>query len=592
MPPLERTTGLLGEAKMHTTACVEELRLETEGLFGGLLARHEALRAEHELLRNCLLSAGLVFPEELQQQRSGGAAPQACPLLALCRRPAAVQLIADAAGIDGMAHFAAASSVMLSASRSMLMLGLSRRLEKRRSASSSMLPAGDSTAGDLETCESQPAEDSCEAGNSEAQTGEATESGQSDPQSSSAEAPLAEPPISPQVVGAAVGGLEAAPRGWLHYLPWRSSVALETLPLGPLVVDCGEAVRGIARFAGFVSARQLSEVSRSTSEALQGKATVLKELRATLPSVYVCGDVSGQVGDSVAHVEVATGAWEALPPTLVQRSTCSLAASLQGRVFVLGGTDDPLLSCVQRQQQAGESEEREAATQDLSRQPEMYDPVLKRWELLPELPKKFTHAAAAVAGERLYVFGGLSSGCVLDQAQRYDPLAATCKWEALPPLPTPRFECCAAATGGKLFVLGGANLHGEALAVVEKFDPVVGSWSAVANMGQPRYGGAAAVAAGKVLAFGGHGLWPSVSDVELLDPVYGTWAFLPPMPAPRSRCGAAAVGRNVVLIFGGNCADQDALTIDRLSVDTCEWEHCVYKVDVSLTRCSAVAAPS
>ncbi|CAE7636972.1 ivns1abpa [Symbiodinium microadriaticum] len=48
--------------------------------------------------------------------------------------------------------------------------------------------------------------------------------------------------------------------------------------------------------------------------------------------------------------------------------------------------------------------------------PECFDPVLNQWELLPPMNRPYTHAAATALGGFIYVFGGLSFGHVLDQA--------------------------------------------------------------------------------------------------------------------------------------------------------------------------------
>ncbi|CAE7564891.1 ivns1abpa, partial [Symbiodinium sp. KB8] len=47
--------------------------------------------------------------------------------------------------------------------------------------------------------------------------------------------------------------------------------------------------------------------------------------------------------------------------------------------------------------------------------PECFDPVLNQWELLPPMNRPYTHAAATALGGFIYVFGGLSFGHVLDQ---------------------------------------------------------------------------------------------------------------------------------------------------------------------------------
>eukprot|EP00435_Cladocopium_sp_Y103_P065077 s548_g26.t3 len=158
------------------------------------------------------------------------------------------------------------------------------------------------------------------------------------------------------------------------------------------------------------------------------------------------------------------------------------------------------------------------------------------WELLPAMNRPYTHAAAAALGGHVYVFGGLSFGHVLDQAQRY----SHGQWECLDPMPTPRFECTATATNGRIYVVGGSNICGEALCCMESYEASSGQWRQLPDMRQARYGCAAAALRGRVFVFGGHGHWENLCDAECYDAELDRWFPLQAMAEPRSHCGRKA----------------------------------------------------
>ncbi|CAL1157890.1 unnamed protein product [Cladocopium goreaui] len=189
------------------------------------------------------------------------------------------------------------------------------------------------------------------------------------------------------------------------------------------------------------------------------------------------------------------------------------------------------------------------------------------WELLPAMNRPYTHAAAAALGGHVYVFGGLSFGHVLDQAQRY----SHGQWECLDPMPTPRFECTATATNGRIYVVGGSNICGEALCCMESYDASSGQWRQLPDMRQARYGCAAAALKGRVFVFGGHGHWENLCDAECYDAELDRWFPLQAMAEPRSHCGAATAGGRIY-VFGGHKNGQDIMSIECLDPDTLTWE--------------------
>ena len=101
-----------------------------------------------------------------------------------------------------------------------------------------------------------------------------------------------------------------------------------------------------------------------------------------------------------------------------------------------------------------------------------YDPATDTWRARAPLPEGRDHLAVAVAGGKIYAFGGFV-GAVHKGAGtgafEYDPAADT--WRTLPPMKGPRGSAGAATVDGKIHVIGGRGLDGIVVASHEVYDP-------------------------------------------------------------------------------------------------------------------------
>ena len=164
--------------------------------------------------------------------------------------------------------------------------------------------------------------------------------------------------------------------------------------------------------------------------------------------------------------------------------------------------------------------------------------------------KRYSAAAAVVQGQYV-VTGGHDGARALRSVERYDP--ALRAWRRMPDLPRPRMDHVAAVWQGKLLVLGGHDDDGSS-AKVDIYDPDAGTWASVASeaFGQ-------CICAGPV----GDRLWVcSAVNVVAYDPATHTTAELPlTMPNLRFEFGAAVFeGRLAAL--GGCEAHEDGAVDD------------------------------
>eukprot|EP00440_Ansanella_granifera_P051070 gb/GFBE01055356.1/.p1 GENE.gb/GFBE01055356.1/~~gb/GFBE01055356.1/.p1 ORF type:complete len:651 (+),score=89.76 gb/GFBE01055356.1/:1-1953(+) len=572
-----------------------------------LAAQVDQLREDHNALRDCLCAVGLLTPSELARQKQC-----ASGFHGFCRTPALVRGVASAAGMQAMAQFSSTSSTASSACRSVVLMNSSLPTAEASAAAalddslpeqaprsdgagsifsrlfSASTPAAGSKsipAARVDAEEGLPTpldphvQGSKEAVGAEVATGAADAAVQEPGRSAALPLTAAEaaelcaetaPSASAAANGAALAvhgqaGSNAVQRSLsgrffarLIGIGWRGEER-ERPPVSS-VMSLKEVVRSIGHIAGATAAFKLCETCRCAAEALR---QILPLLSQEAPFIYVCGGSCGIAMDSAERFNPRTGQWETLPSMRMPRRACA-TASTGGRFYVMGGVDVPRFTdtlCRDGVQQPWVYEDKY--------RPECFDPVLNRWELLPPMNRPYTHAAATSVGGYVYVFGGLSFGNVLDQAQRFDPVRN--QWECLEPMPTPRFECTAASTKGRIFVLGGSNICGEPLSAVECYNPVTGQWKALPNMRQARYGCAAASLKGLVYVFGGHGLWDNLADAEFYDVEHDRWCPLQPMSAQRNHCGAAAAGGRIY-VFGGHTNGQDIMTIDCLDPEVGSWE--------------------
>lgn len=238
------------------------------------------------------------------------------------------------------------------------------------------------------------------------------------------------------------------------------------------------------------------------------------------------------------------------------------AAALKGKIYVVGGFNEPSLSNI--------------AGLAVSNAVEVYDPKSDRWTTAAPLPARLHHTAAVVIDDRLYVIGGFTTGFLslwnpVNSAYRYEPAAD--RWEDLPPMPTVRGALGAAAIGGKLYAVGGIGEQGNSGAV-EVYDPATNTWSRKASLPTPRDHLAVAVAGGRLYAIGGrvNGSYSNnLAVVEVYDPLADAWQAAAPLPTARSGIAAGVIG-DTVYVVGGEAPEGTFDTNEAYSASADRWQ--------------------
>ncbi len=236
----------------------------------------------------------------------------------------------------------------------------------------------------------------------------------------------------------------------------------------------------------------------------------------------------------------ADGVWSNLPPAPTKRTEVT-ATSIKGKIYVIGGFEEPSLGNLSRM--------------TISPKVEEFDPAINQWRPRAPLPTPLHHAAAVTIGARLYVVGGYKQSFVtlwnpVASLYIYDPEADA--WTEGPPMPTPRGALAATEVGGMLVAIGGYDGQGN-LAAVEAFDPAQRRWTSWAPLPTPRDHLAAATVDGLVYAIGGRlnrDYGKNLNVTEVFDPATNRWARAPDLPTARSGI-AAGVIEDIIYVLGG-----------------------------------------
>jgi serine/threonine protein kinase/N-acetylneuraminic acid mutarotase len=182
--------------------------------------------------------------------------------------------------------------------------------------------------------------------------------------------------------------------------------------------------------------------------------------------------------------------------------------------------------------------------------------VDSHWVRLPHMLQPRAAAAAAVAGGRIVVMGGVdANGALLNTTEVFDGN----DWTLGPPIPTPRQLLAAASDGKLVYAVGGTN--GADLMTVEAFDPAANTWTSLPPLPKARSDLGATIAEGRLVVLGGVSSGQVLKSVSSFDLMTKTWSGLPDMSTPRHGMAVAAVEQTVYAIGGSTAVGDDQITV-------------------------------
>jgi hypothetical protein len=193
-----------------------------------------------------------------------------------------------------------------------------------------------------------------------------------------------------------------------------------------------------------------------------------------------------------------------------------------------------------------------------------YNPLLDAWTEVAPMPTMRGSLAAVTIDGEIHVVGGANNSAQ-SVHEIYNP--ATNQWRTGQPMTTSRSGLTAEVVDGKLYAIGGYTLSGGSVlrrTTAEVYDPAQDIWSLIANPPQARLGIDAASMGGKLIVIGGADT--PASRTILYDPVQDSWRQLPDMPVPVNFMGVTHVGNTIVAAGGGpqNLNEFDAVANTRV----------------------------
>lgn len=254
------------------------------------------------------------------------------------------------------------------------------------------------------------------------------------------------------------------------------------------------------------------------------------------------------------------GTWSTLAPAPTKRTEV-IAATVGGKIYVLGGFSQPSLSTLKNLTVSDTVEE--------------YDPSTDRWTTKAPLPIGLHHAGAAVVGTRLYLIGGFTTSLLsvwhpVASVYEYQPEADS--WKERAPMPTPRGALAVAEFNGKLFAIGGYDGTGNSGAV-EVYDPTGNTWTTRAFLPTPRDHLATAAVGARIYAIGGRlnrDYARNLAITEAYDPQTDRWTRVADLPTPRSGITAGVI-RGIIYVLGGEAPEGTFRTNEAYAPDTGQW---------------------
>lgn len=174
--------------------------------------------------------------------------------------------------------------------------------------------------------------------------------------------------------------------------------------------------------------------------------------------------------------------------------------------------------------------------------------ALQRWQILASLPAAVQDAAAAAYENRIYLIGGEGPGGITGQVWRYDPAGES--WSARAEKPTPVSQAQAVLLGEKIYIPGGRAPDGQAVNVLDIYDPRQDRWEQGAPLPAALYGYALAALEGRLYLFGGWDGSRALATVYRYDPAQDQWQARSDLPAARAYAAAAVTGGKILLAGG------------------------------------------
>jgi DNA-binding CsgD family transcriptional regulator/N-acetylneuraminic acid mutarotase len=297
-----------------------------------------------------------------------------------------------------------------------------------------------------------------------------------------------------------------------------------------------------------------TDIRRWTARAPLPQARSRLALVAAGNRLYAIGGESADgITGQVTVYDAASNGW--LPAADKPTPVSNVAGGLiNGRIYVPGGLVGAASGTAANTAGPGPSPvPRPSIDQtQVTAQVEVYDPQSDSWSTVAPLPAPRTAYGLAVAGNKLYLFGGWDGSHYRAETFIYD--AATDAWSIGTPMAAPRVFLGAATLPDGIYVAGGYDGQHE-LNTVAVYHPNdegsnVGPWASGPPLNRPRAGLGLLSLSNRLYAIGG-GMTTALGFNEQFDTVTNAWSrFESPIAEQWKDLGLAGMGEKLYVVGG------------------------------------------
>ena len=321
----------------------------------------------------------------------------------------------------------------------------------------------------------------------------------------------------------------------------RTAHTATLLPNGKVLVAGG--------FGGtpnaFLSSAELYDpVSNTWTPATGAMLTARRDHTATalttVGEVLVTGGTNSN-GTSLATVELyypaSNTSWSAMASMSTPRHWHSATRLQDGRVLVVGGTNDPAGNQVGPWLNSAE----------------IYNRTTNTWTTVASMASvRSAHTATLLANGKVLVVGGTNgTSTSLGTGELYDPASNT--WTTINGFGSRSAHTATLLADGRVLVVGGCG-NPCPLADAVIYNPTTGATTTAASLpgGSERFRHTASLMPnGQVVVTGGYGATPQLRDTVVYDPSTNTWTTVNPMAYSRESHSAVLLPNGKFMVAGG-----------------------------------------
>ncbi|QHZ52406.1 Kelch repeat-containing protein [Paenibacillus larvae] len=183
---------------------------------------------------------------------------------------------------------------------------------------------------------------------------------------------------------------------------------------------------------------------------------------------------------------------------------------------------------------------------------EIYDTTTNTWTVGADMPTARSSLTSSAVGNKIYVIGGVAIGTP-PKLEIYDTTTNT--WTVGADMPTARKSLTSSVVGDKIYVIGGNydNDHNK----LEIYDTTTNTWTSGKDMLTGRYALTSGVVGNRIYAIGGHNSdGGNPNKLEIYDVTTNTWTKGADMPTGRTYLTSSAVG-NKIYVIGGSIVHKE-----------------------------------